>query len=341
VFGEQFLSSLSNELICLPHPRCPRGGFSRNAEQFRDDALEPAGVTRDVELLRERWLFEHPTPDSRSIVLEFVVRNNSRQTFYQLFLPLRSFLSGLHVMDEDGRVLNVLPNEEVRTVLKEVEDESPDTYRWFIDRFAKARYRICIVFPAESPLGPGEIRTIRLAHVDGVRPKHKFLSALKLPVYRIEHERLLSHTHGLFVDVQTPPDTHLSVTVGDAEIRGRNHYHVTPNEEIDHHFGAYLPPASTAPYSWFAEYWLGPTKVDSIVLSLWLAFSTVAGIWLALDPFSTSSAASLTAIAGGLLATSSALVFGLRKSWADRYRLLLIPSILFTALGWLRWSGTL
>lgn len=303
-------------------------------------ASGPGGIGRDVELVRERWLFDHATPDSRSITLEFVVRNNSNQTFYQLFLPLRAFMAGLRVADEDGRVLNYLPNHEVRHALDELEKEKPDNYRWFIDRFSKAKYRICIVFPANSPLGPGEMRTIRLHHVDGTKPKHKVLSALTLPVYRIEHERLLSHTHGLFVDVQTLPDTHLSVKVQDEGLKGIDHYHVTANSEVDHHFDTHLPTALIKPYSWAAEYCLGPTSVESVVLTLWLGVSTIIGIWLNTGAAS-SNASAPTAIAGGLLATSAALVFGLRQSWADRYRLLLIPSILLAAVGWLRLSGTI
>jgi hypothetical protein len=315
-------------------------GQSTHVRDKGSKSLGPGGVTRDVELVRELWFFDHATPDSRSISLEFVVRNNSTQTFYQLFLPLRHFLSGLRVADEDGRVLNYLPNHEVRQALAELEKEKPDNYRWFIDRFSKAKYRICIVFPANSPLGPGEMRTIRFRHVDGIKPKHKILSALTLPIYTVEHERLLSHTHGLFVDIQAPQDTHLSVKVEDAGVTKMAHYYVTAKKEVDHHFGVHLPPASIMPYSWAAEYWLGPTSVESVVLTLWLVASTLVGVWLSIGAAS-SKATALTAIAGGLLATSAALVFGLRQSWADRYRLLLIPSILLSALGWLKFSGTI
>ncbi len=82
----------------------------------------------DVELVRERWSFEHRAPDARSITLEYTVRNTGPEELHQVFLPLPAFLANLQVLDEDGRQLNYLPNREVERALQEVKREKPAAY---------------------------------------------------------------------------------------------------------------------------------------------------------------------------------------------------------------------
>ncbi len=315
----------------------------QTGQEEQETSAPPEGPRiRIVELIRERWTFEHRAPDDRSITLEYVVRNNSDETFFQLFLPLPEFLHQLRIIDEDGRRLNYLPNQEVERALKEIEHEEPETYTRFLDRFSHAQYRILIVLPRSRPLGPGEMRTIRLLHVDGRRPEYVERSVLTMPEYNIRHKRLLNHPHGLFVDVHAPADTHLSVDVYDDEVRNYGHYYVGEQETMHYHFGAYLPPAKKRPYTWGATYRVGPTVATQLILSLWLLLSVGLGTWLllasGLPQVPSLNVVSMTSIAGGATAASAALLFTLRRSWADRYRLLLLPPLMVNAIAWLTWN---
>ncbi len=294
-----------------------------------------------VELVRERWTFDHIAPDVRSITLEYTVRNMGEQELFQLFLPLHAFLANLRVLDEDGRDLNYLPNREVEQALRELREEDPEAFRRTVPPFAHPRYRISIVLPKDAPLRPGEIRTVRLLHTDGERPRYKRWSALTLPSYHIQHRRRVGQVYGLHVAVNAPPDTHLTVEVDDASLLGDSHYHATPESEIDYHFNAYLPPPEKRGYRWQANYELGPARMVEPILTGWLILAFALGAWILAASFSPAVPAlgrgEMFAVAGAVSATSAGLLLGLKEAWASRYLLLLLPAFLVSAVAWLRW----
>jgi hypothetical protein len=294
-----------------------------------------------VELVRERWIFDHVAPDVRSITLEYTVRNTGPEALYQLFLPLNAFLANLEVQDEDGRELNYLPNREVERALQGAKKERPAAYERAVTSTPHPQYRISIVLPKEAPLGPGEMRTVRLVHTDGEKPKYLLLRALTLPSYHITHVRRVDQPYGIHVAVNAPPDTQLAVDLDDETVRSREHYHSTPPSEIDYHFNAYLPPPGDEPYVWRANYHMGPTPMEEFILTAWLTLAAVGGIWVFVASLtgggSPSTAREMLAIAGGLSATSAGLLLGLRSAWASRYLKLLLPVFAVAALAWLRW----
>lgn len=295
----------------------------------------------EVELIRERWTFEHRAPDSRAITLEYSVRNTGREDLYQLFLPLPAFLANLQVLDEDGRQLNYLPNREVEGALQEVKRERPEAYARAVGSAAHPQYRITIVLPPSAPLRPGAMRTLRLLHTDGERPRYLLLRALTLPSYHISHVRRAGQSHGIHVAVNAPPDTQLAVDLDDETVRGREHYHTTPPRDIDYHFNAYLPPAGDEPYVWRANYHMGPTLMEELVLTAWLVLGAVAGLGVFLASFLGAppppTSRMMFAVAAAVAGTSGGLLLALRNAWSSRYLKLLLLVFALAAVAWFRW----
>ncbi len=295
----------------------------------------------DVELVRERWTFDHSTPDARSITLEYSVRNTGTEDLYQVFLPLPAFLANLQVLDEDGHRLNYLPNREVEGALQEVRRDDPETYARAVTSTAHPQYRISIVLPPEAPLRPGAMRTLRLVHTDGEKPRYLSLRALTLPSYHISHVRRAGQRHGIHVAVNAPPDTQLAVDLDDETVRSREHYHSTPPGDIDYHFNAYLPPAGDEPYVWRANYHMGPTLMEELILTAWLVVAAVAGLWVLALSFegvpSVAVSREMLAVSAAVAATSGGLLLALKNAWGSRYLKLLLVVFAAAALAWLRW----
>ncbi len=295
----------------------------------------------EVELVRERWTFEHTAPDARSITLEYSVRNTGSEDLFQVFLPLPAFLANLQVLDEDGRQLNYLPNREVERALQEVKTEKPAAYARAVASSAHPQYRISIVLPPEAPLRPGTMRTLRLVHTDGEKPRYLVLRALTLPSYHISHVRRAGQRHGIHVAVNAPPDTQLAVDLDDETVRSREHYHSTPPRDIDYHFNVYLPPAGDEPYVWRANYHMGPTLMEELILTAWLVVAAVAGVWIlglsfqGLPPVPLSR--EMLAISAAVAATSGGLLLALKNAWGSRYLKLLLVVFAVAAVAWLRW----
>lgn len=294
-----------------------------------------------VELVRERWIFDHLAPDVRTITLEYTVRNTGPEDLYQVFLPLNAFLANLEVLDEDGRQLNYLPNREVELALREVRRENPAAYERAVTATPHPEYRISIVLPRHAPLRPGEMRTLRLVHTDGEKPRYLALRALTLPSYHMAHVRRVGQPYGIHVAVNAPPDTQLAVDLDDETVRGREHYHSTPAADIDYHFNAYLPPAEDEPYVWRMNYHMGPTAMEELILTAWLLLAAAVGVGvllaLALVGGSAQTAREMLAVSGGLAATSAGLLVGLKNAWASRYLKLLLPVFAVSAITWLLW----
>lgn len=293
-----------------------------------------------VELVRERWFFDHTAPDVRGITLEYTVRNTGEEELFQVFLPLHAFLANLQVLDEGGKILNYLPNREVERALQELREENPSAYERAMTASSTPAYRISVVLPENAPLRPGEMRTFRLVHTDARKPNYLPLRVLTIPSYHITHLRRVGQAFGIHVGVNAPADTELKVDLDDDTVRGQSHYHVTPPGEIDYHFNAYLPPPEHEAYLWRANYHMGPTLMEELILTAWLALAAVAGIWVflaalggvpALDP------REMFAISGGLSATSAGLLLGLKNAWASRYLKLLLPVFAVAAIAWLKY----
>lgn len=295
----------------------------------------------EVELIRERWTFDHRAPDVRSITLEYSVRNTGSADLYQIFLPLNAFLANLQVLDEDGRQLNYLPNREVECALQEVRREQPLAYERAMGSASQPHYRISVVLPPEAPLRPGAMRTLRLVHTDSEKPRYLRLRALNLPSYHIAHVRRAGQRHGLHVSVIAPPDTQLTVELDDETVRTREHYHTTPPQDIDYHFNVYLPPAGDDPYLWRANYHLGPAIMEELVLTAWLLLGAAAGLWVLGLSFaglpSPPTAREMLAISAAVAGTSGGLLLALKKAWSSRYLKLLLLVFAAAAVAWLRW----
>ncbi len=294
-----------------------------------------------VELVRERWTFDHSAPDVRTITLEYTVRNTGAEELYQVFLPLSSFLANLQVLDESGHQLDYLPNREVEQALQEAKRDKPAAYAKAVPSTPHPEYRISIVLPPDNPLRPGEMRTLRLVHTDGEKPKYLALRALTLPSYHISHVRRVGQKYGIHVAVTAPADTQLDVELDDETVRSREHYHSTPPRDIDYHFNAYLPPPGEEPYVWRANYHMGPTFMEELILTGWLLLAAALGIWVLAASFlggaSAITAKEMFAISGGVGATSAGLLLGLKNAWASRYLKLLLPIFALAAVAWLRW----
>ncbi len=295
----------------------------------------------EIELVRERWTFDHTAPDARSITLEYTVRNSGSEDLFQVFLPLPAFLANLQVLDEDGRQLNYLPNREVERTLQELKTERPAAYERVVTASAHPQYRISVILPTSAPLAPGAMRTLRLVHTDGEKPRYLFLRALTLPSYHIAHVRRTGSRHGIHVAVTAPPDTQLAVDVDDETVRGREHYHTTRRQDIDYHFNAYLPPAGEEPYVWRANYHMGPALMEEIVLTAWLLLGAAAGLWVFVASFlgmpAPSASRMMFAISAAVAGTSGGLLLTLRNAWSSRYLKLLLLVFAVAAVAWFRW----
>lgn len=105
------------------------------------EALDPR-EKRDapLELVRviDRTGFVSPTDYDRE--KEFVVRNNTDESKNFIFLPLGDFRINLEVFDEDGTKLNYFPNDEVESLLEDVEAKSEEEYSKIQERLGETKY---------------------------------------------------------------------------------------------------------------------------------------------------------------------------------------------------------
>lgn len=256
-----------------------------------------------------------------------------------MYLPLPSFLEKLRIEDESGNQLTYLPNDEVEAVLNQLRAENPDAYDRFIAKFSDTRYRLCLLLPGDKAIQPYDVRIFHLIHTDGIRPRYRNWSLLALPVFQIETRRLLHHRHSLFYIVEAPTDTELKVNVFDQEVNQQESYHATQKSDLHHVFSAHLPAPKEEPYSWKMNYWVGPTRLTRWALDLWFFVALLGGIWQLAAAFYAPVqyllASQMGVVAAAFVATSAGLILSLHEAWANRYRALLVLTVVPSALAWL------
>lgn len=269
-----------------------------------------------------------------------------------IYLPLPKFARGLQVQDEDGRLLNFLPNSVVDEILAELKTGSPTEFSHFEHRFKHVEYKLAVLLPDEAPLKPQSVRTIRLCYpanepaklygVLGSMPAAKKETKLRSRIWRQWVSRVFSipyneiavarfegHNHDHFVVIDGMAD-HVLYAVDTVDGNEPQKLYRNGLDGEDRVASVRLPPAEKGPYRWKIVYDQRPAGRGRLAtLSLFL-IATVLVALLGWCSFLTGNWPLLSspALVVGFGASTLGLMTSLENPSEDRFRVLLALPLL-------------
>lgn len=331
----------------------------------RDGETEEAAL----ELVRviDRTDFVSPTDYDRE--KEFVIRNNTSSAKNYIFLPLGNFLLNLEVFDEDGTKLNYFPNDEVEDILAEIKAESPGEFHRIQERFSQSKYKLFVQLPPDNPVGPDELRTIRLTFGQSEQPRYHRLwerpwltgwithwkqKFFRIPSFIARATRRPGRSHSELFVVEGPSEY---VTVGkkSSDLTEMDKFYENGYGADTRVLSTHLPPADENGYTWSLNYDLVPNNTGLLrLLAGFWTISTATAILLLfcvqLPLFTGSVETKMLSLLGftpemagrsistGVLSITAGVIYALRAEWAERYRILSVVPIVLHGVSWIFWA---
>lgn len=321
-----------------------------------------------LELVRviDRTDFVSPTDYNRE--KEFVVRNNTDENKNYIFLPLGEFRINLEVYDEDGTKLNYFPNNEVASILNEVEQESEEEHSKIQERLGDSKYKLFVQLQPERPIGPDELRSIRITFGQSLQPQYhriwespKFVGWItnwkqkffRIPSFVARANRLVGRDHSELFVVKGPSE-YVTVAEKSTEHADRDKFYENGYGDDTRVLSTHLPPAEREEYTWKLNYDLVPnsTGLLRLLAGFWV---TATGLAIALmlmqgalhtghlEPAQLTVVGYTPRLAGksistGIISILIGIMYALRAEWAERYRILCIAPILLHGVSWFFWT---
>lgn len=317
-----------------------------------------------IELVRVIDRTIHVSPTDRKKEVDYHVRNQSDKELNFIFLHLRRFARNLQIYDEDGIQLSYYPNDEVKTMVKKAKKDNPKRHAAIKEQFDRWKYMVYIQLPPERPLGPGEMRVIRLTfeeptvvEFDGVSDpsllsgwcsqwEKKFFD---IPSFFADVKRYCDDPHDVFVNVIGPSGY---TTEGTTEYENGKPEKVYENglSGDARSLSIRLPPSD---YTCGLQYELTPrSRTFMLSLAVYWVIATILGtisfLFLAsiplinhlpgLFPLSELIINIGTTTAVGFLTVTTGLIFALNTDWADRYKVMSIVPLLLHSMSWIMWT---
>lgn len=303
----------------------------------------------DLVRITERTI--HVSPLDRISEIDYTIFNSTAAPLSIVYVPLQRFVRNLQVYDEDGSTLNFAPNARVKEALHELESEAPDTYKFLVQRFKHAEYRLAILLRAGQVVQPGETRTFRVRYeseyparfysvLNWLSGNRSFFGAF-FNIPRFEHEiaRYPGHDYDHFNVIVGPPGY---------SVRGKSRVGGTRPKEGLYENGlddssrvtqARLPPPQGKPYTWHFVYRLLPARSSlmSVLVLFWLVglLAGVAGVIIALAPRLAAAHEYMQVVSAGFLTAIVAIIVSYQDSWLDRFKLLAVLVAVLHVVVWL------
>ena len=331
-----------------------------------DSDHEPGHAALELVRVIDRTDFVSPTDFDRE--KEFVVRNDTEKEKNYILLPLGDFRINLEVYDEDKSKLNYFPNDEVEGLLESVKQENKEAYNQIQNRFGEDNYKLFVQLPPDNPIGPGELRTIRITFGQSEQPKYHRIwekprivgwithwkrKLFRIPSFIARANRKPNRSHSEFFVVEGPPEY---VTVAD-----KSEAHSDRDQFYENGYGTdtrvlstHLPPAKEEGYTWNLSYDLIPNNIGLLqvlggywfitiavafaILSIQLGIKSgvIGAQQLSIMGFSKGLAG--RSISTGIISVTAGLIYALRAEWAERYRIMSLVPILLHGISWLFWA---
>lgn len=337
-----------------------------NTERESQDTREAADSALELVRVVDRTDFVSPTDYDRE--KEFVVRNNTDETKNYIFLPLGGFRLNLEVFDEDGRKLNYFPNDEVKALLEDVEEKSEDEYSQIKERFGEIKYTLFVQLPPERPIGPDELRSIRITFGQSEQPQYHRLwerprikgwitrwkeKFFRIPSFVAKANRRPGRSHSELFVVEGPSE-YVTVAEKSREHADREKFYENGYGDDTRVLSTHLPPALDDEYTWKLSYDLVPnnTGLLRLLAGYWgIATGLALGllvVQLALyagyvEEGALTLAGFVPSVTGrsvstGIASITVGVMYSLRTEWAERYRILCVVPIIFHGFSWILWA---
>lgn len=335
------------------------GGESR-------DSRETAHATLELVRVIDRTDFVSPTDYDRE--KEFVVRNNTDEPKNYIFLPLAAFRLNLEVFDEDGTKLNYFPNDEVEALLEDVKEESETEYSRIEERFGGSKYKLFVQLPPGNPIGPEELRSVRITFGQSEQPQYHRLwerprltgwitqwkkKFFRIPSFIARATRRPGRPHSELFVVEGPSEY---VTIADKSTE-----HADREKFYENGYGAdtrvlstHLPPAQDDEYTWKLTYDLVPnnTGLLRLLAAYWaVAMGVAIGLFVVQLALYTGRLGTETLTVAGfspevigrstsatIASVTIGVIYALRTEWAERYRILCVVRTLLHGISWVVWA---
>jgi len=330
------------------------------------DRREPREATLELVRVVDRTDFVSPTDYNRE--KEFVVRNNTNEPKNYIFLPLGGFRLNLEVFDEDGTKLNYFPNDEVESLLDEVKEADEDEYARIEQRFGGLKYTLFVQLPPERPIGPDELRSIKITFGQSEQPQYHRLweyprlrgwithwkqKFFRIPSFIARATRRPDRPHSELFVVEGPSE-YVTVAEKSSKHEDRDKFYENGYGDDTRVLSTHLPPAQAEEYTWELNYDLVPNNagllrllagywgiaVGSAVALLSVQLALSAGY---VETRSLTVAGFTPEIAGrsvsaGVASITVGVMYALRTEWAERYRILCVVPILIHGISWMLWA---
>ncbi|WP_115865190.1 hypothetical protein [Halorussus litoreus] len=335
------------------------GDEEQDRQETKEEALELVRVV-------DRTDFVSPTDYNRE--KEFVVRNNTNEPKNYIFLPLGQFRLNLEVFDEDDTKLNYFPNDEVEALLNDVKETDEDEYSQIEERFGDLKYTLFVQLPPERPIGPDELRSIRITFGQSEQPqyhrpweqpqitgwithwKQKFF---RIPSFIARATRRPDRQHSELFVVEGPSE-YVTVVDKSCEHADRNQFYENGYGDDTRVLSTHLPPAESDEYTWELNYNLVPnnTGLLRLLAGYWgIAMGIAVLIFVVqtalhfgcIDPEALTVAGFVPetasrSISTGVTSITVGVMYALRTEWAERYRILCVAPIVLHGISWFLWA---
>lgn len=329
----------------------------------RAGAVAPRPINQ-AELLRVIDRTIHESPRKRRREIEFHLYNPTDVDLEVALLPLEEFAEDLRVLDDDGSRLAILPNR----TLVEVIEALPEAERERIEKsFEHVNYRVAVLFPKRRPLQSESTRvvTFRMEAPDvvemaapgsvlgchGWRDGRWLPKFFSIPTFEEETTRYPGEDHDHFLIVRGLEDYEIASQANRAGAQPTRE--IYPPDDGGRVTSTRLPEADNGEYTWRRSYQLRPirTTTAGILVWFWLAAAVLvlpSGLVLgwaydqastfALLPPAVQTVSSLgQATSAGIVGTIVGLLVALKAGWTERYKTLLLITLVLHVLLWIGW----
>lgn len=309
-----------------------------------------------IELIRIMNRHIHISPIDRKREIDYTVENTSDKIFNFLYLPLKQFVRNLQIIDEDGSRLNYYPNHVVKDILDEIKKKDKAGYQRFQHRFKHADYKLLIQLPLDRPLGPGELRTVRLSFEADEQVKFGGISEpswlrgwwgdwerklFNIPYFAYLGERFPGHEHDEFMVVVGAPGY---AATGNRELKGGKPAEQAYKNGLDDNtrvFQTRIPPADDKRYTMNIRYELIPNHLGLMhSLAVYWVLAVITGVvstGLSLSGYGSGMTQIGQAVSIAFLTVTIGVIFALDMEWADRYQIMSVVPLLLHGIAWVSW----
>ena len=122
---------------------------------------------------------EHSTPYDRQFIEEVTVAHRGKNQANEILMPINDFRHGLKILDQDDSLLSYYSVGTIRERIAEYSSQIRNRIEMRLD----SGYLLWIRLPDSNPIGPKEIRTLRMFYSDPEFSNIKRYSLFNIPYF--------------------------------------------------------------------------------------------------------------------------------------------------------------